>query len=118
MSWGVASALGKGLAQFGSGRSEARFCRSTGSTARQAIRELLSGNAGAGKHVADADHVWDACKYGGYFITHDKRILERAGAARPLLPPSLQIMTLGEFLDVYDAAERGAVSQALSWPPR
>src|SRR6202166_2296113 len=38
---------------------------------RQAIARALQGNAQPGRHAADAEHLAEAAKYGGYFITHD-----------------------------------------------
>jgi len=46
---------------------------------KRIIESELQGNARPGKHAADADHLFEAAKYGGYFITHDDRILKRAG---------------------------------------
>ncbi len=69
---------------------------------RAAIAAELQGNAKPGKHAADAAHLAEACKYGGYFITHDDRILKRAGNLATLLPPSLQVVTLSQFLAIYD----------------
>jgi hypothetical protein len=50
----------------------------------------------------DADHLFEAAKYGGYFITHDQRILKKVGQLGHLLPPSLTVVTLAEFLDIFD----------------
>jgi hypothetical protein len=69
------------------------------------IRQELQGNAKPGKHTADSDHLFEASKYGGYFITHDKRILKRAGALAAVLPPGLSTVTLAEFLAIYDEYE-------------
>lgn len=69
---------------------------------RTAIVDELRGNAKPGKHEADANHLFEACKYGGYFITHDTRVLTRAGKLATLLPPSLQVVTLADFLAIYD----------------
>ncbi len=66
------------------------------------IEQELQGNAQPGKHAADADHLFEASKYGGYFITHDQRILKKAGALGEVLPPSLSVVTLAEFLAIYD----------------
>ena len=45
---------------------------------RQVIKTALQGNAKPGKHDADAEHLAEAAKYGGYFVTHDDRILSAA----------------------------------------
>jgi hypothetical protein len=60
----------------------------------------LRGNANSNKHAPDADHLFEATKYGGYFITEDKRILKKAGGFK--LSSSLQVVTLTEFLKIYD----------------
>jgi hypothetical protein len=69
---------------------------------RRIIAAELQGNAKPGKHEADADHLFEAAKYGGYFITHDQRILTRAGRLGEVLPPSLTVVTLGDFLTIFD----------------
>jgi hypothetical protein len=69
---------------------------------KRIIAAELRGNAKPGKHAADADHLFEAAKYGGYFITHDKRILDRAGRLGEVLPPSLNVVTLTDFLVIYD----------------
>ena len=70
---------------------------------RKKIREILQGDAKLGKHDADADHVFEAQKYGGrYFITHDKRINKvKRDELEELLYP-FSIVTLDEFLSVFD----------------
>ena len=72
-------------------------------TLRQ-VRALLRGNAAPGKHDADAFHLCEAAQKcgGGYFITHDRRMLERREELRPLLGPAFRIVTLCEFLETYD----------------
>jgi hypothetical protein len=66
------------------------------------ITRALQGNARPGKHEADADHLFEAAKYSGYFITHDDRILTRAGRLHEVLPPSLTVVTLADFLAIFD----------------
>ena len=67
------------------------------------VRALLQGNAARGKHDDDALHLCEAAKYGGgYFITHDGRMLKKRDELRPLLGPALCVVTLTEFLDIYD----------------
>jgi hypothetical protein len=51
---------------------------------------------------ADADHLFEAAKYGGFFITHDDRILTRAGRLGEVLPPSLTVITHSDFLAIFD----------------
>jgi hypothetical protein len=43
----------------------------------------------------------------GYFITHDKRMLKKRTELHAVLPPSLNIVTLEEFLEIFDAYEAG-----------
>ncbi len=62
----------------------------------------MQGNAKPGKHEADADHLFEAAKYGGFFITEDDRVLERAGRLSDVLPPSLTVVTLSDFLSIFD----------------
>jgi hypothetical protein len=59
------------------------------------------------KHAADAQHLAEAAKYCGYFITHDRRILKRSHGLASLLPPSLNVVTLSEFLEIFDDYEAG-----------
>ena len=70
-------------------------------TARK-IRAVMQGNAQPGKHDADAAHLAEAAKYGGYFITHDQRILAKLPELRQVVPPSLQIVSLDDFIAIYD----------------
>lgn len=69
---------------------------------RKIIEDALQGNAKPGRHKADASHLAEAAKYGGYFITHDERILKRSHGLE-VLPPSLTVVTLEEFFRIYDA---------------
>jgi hypothetical protein len=69
---------------------------------KRIIAAELQGNARPGKHEADADHLFEAAKYGGYFITHDQRILARAGRIGQVRPPSLTVVTLADFLTIFD----------------
>ncbi|MGO8844586.1 MAG: hypothetical protein ACLQFI_04460 [Methylocella sp.] len=73
---------------------------------RRQVLAVLQGNARPGKHAADASHLSEAVETGcAYFITHDKRILEKRDELRRVLPPSLSIVTLTEFFDVFDRFE-------------
>jgi hypothetical protein len=87
------------------------FTIATGLTAqevdmRRQIEAALQGNAKPGKHAADAEHLFEAAKYCGYFITHDDRILRRSQGLR-VLPPSLHVVTLERFLEIFDDYEVG-----------
>ena len=42
------------------------------------IISLLKGNSTSDRHLDDALHIFQASKYGGYFLTTDKRILKLA----------------------------------------
>lgn len=77
---------------------------------RRKIEAVLQGNAKPGKHTADAEHVFEAAKYCGYFITHDERILKRVAPFHEL-PPSLSIVTLARFLEICDEYEAAAVQR-------
>lgn len=74
--------------------------------ARRRVAAVLRGNAQPSAHAADASHLSEAAETGcGYFITHDKRILRKRAKLRPVLPPTLSIVTLAEFFDVLDRFE-------------
>jgi hypothetical protein len=42
---------------------------------REDVVALLRGNATSDRHLDDAHHIFEASKYGGYFVTTDHRIL-------------------------------------------
>jgi predicted nucleic acid-binding protein len=67
---------------------------------RQMLQAMMQGNAGQGKHWADADHVFEASKYGSYFITADERINRKAREIAALV--RLRVLTIEEFLTIYD----------------
>jgi hypothetical protein len=100
------------------------FTLSVGLTAdeqrtRATIRAELQGNALSAKHAADADHLAEAAKYGGgYFITHDERVLKRSGRLRDVLGPTLQVVTLAEFLTIYDGFAGNTLSGFSAAPDR
>jgi hypothetical protein len=74
---------------------------------RRGIEAALQGNARPGKHSADAQHLAEAAKYCGYFITHDQRILDKSHGLAALLPPSLTVVTLRGFLQIFDDYDAG-----------
>jgi len=75
---------------------------------RRRVQAVLQGNARPGKHAADASHLSEAAETGcAYFITHDKRILDKRDDLRNVLPPSLTIVTLAEFFEIFDDYEAG-----------
>jgi hypothetical protein len=77
-------------------------------TDRDRVLKILQGNAMPGKHDADASHLSEAAETGcAYFITHDSRILGKRTELHSVLPPSLTIVTIGGFLEIYDDYEAG-----------
>jgi hypothetical protein len=75
---------------------------------RRRVQAILQGSALPGAHAADASHLSEAAETGcGYLITHDKRILKKRSELHAVLPPSVNIVTLEEFLDILDAYETG-----------
>jgi hypothetical protein len=71
---------------------------------RRRVRIILQGNARPNKHAADASHLCEAAETGcSYFITHDRRILRRRLELHAVLPPSLTIVALEDFFDIFDA---------------
>jgi len=70
--------------------------------ARHRVQANLQGNAKPGRHAADASHLSEAAETGcAYFITH-KRILDKRSDLDAELPPSLRIVTLAEFMEIFD----------------
>ena len=68
----------------------------------QHVRDLVRGNAKAGKHDRDAYHMVEAAKYGGYFITRDNRLLKKRSDIAHLLGADFVIVTPTEFLEAYN----------------
>ena len=71
----------------------------------QHTRQLIRGNARPGAHDRDAYHLVEAAKYGGYFITLDKRLLRKRSDIMQLLGGSFAIVTPTEFLEAYKSFE-------------
>jgi hypothetical protein len=68
------------------------------------VRAILQGNARPGKHAADASHISESAETGcGYFITHDRRILDKREELQAILPPTLNIVSLEEFFEIFDS---------------
>jgi predicted nucleic acid-binding protein len=71
------------------------------------IRTLIRGNARPGQHDDDAFHLVESAKYGGrYFLTNDRRLLDKA----PEIWEMLLIRTIkpSDFLAGYIAHANGA----------
>lgn len=70
-----------------------------------ALVGAVKGNAEEKNIAPDLFHVCEAAKYGGYFITRDKRLLARSGAISKVL--QIDVVTPSVFLDrVTQARER------------
>ena len=61
---------------------------------RDGIVVLLRGNSTSDKHLDDAHHIFEASKYGGYFLTTDRRILKLSGQIHDLC--TVQVMKPSE----------------------
>lgn len=68
------------------------------------ILRILSGSAKPEKMVNDAEHVFEASKYGRYFITTDKRILNKKNELENLC--SVIILKPSEFLKILAMYEK------------
>ena len=62
------------------------------------IERILAGNGKVKNVLQDAKHIFEAQKYGSYFITTDFRILNRANALR--LSCNVTILRPSEFLSL------------------
>lgn len=69
---------------------------------KSAIHAILTGNGKPEKYEADACHVFEAGKYGGYFITTDQRILNKRDELRTVCAAT--ILTPSEWLKVFHEA--------------
>jgi hypothetical protein len=70
---------------------------------RAKVHTIVQGNAKPGQHAADASHLSEAVETGcGYFITEDHRILNKRAELTAEIPPTLSIVSLLEFFDIYD----------------
>lgn len=63
------------------------------------ILKVLTGNGRPEKMEKDAEHVFEASKYCGYFITTDERILKKKGDLHALC--AAIIVKPSEFLDIF-----------------
>lgn len=67
------------------------------------IHAILTGNGKPDKYASNAAHIFHAGKYGGYFITTDRRILDKREDLRRVTP--IEILTPSEWLQVYYETE-------------
>jgi len=69
---------------------------------REQILRILAGNGRPENVFQDAQHVFEAAKYGSYFVTTDERILKRKGelcaaCEVDILKPSELVEILHEY---------------------
>jgi hypothetical protein len=70
---------------------------------RRRVLAVMRGNSLTDQHDADAAILFEAGKYGcGYLITEDKQILRNQMTLEEILGPPLCIVTLTEFMAIYD----------------
>lgn len=69
---------------------------------RENIRKILKGNSGSNKHDADAEHLAEAAKYAGFFVTHDNRILKYSDRLRDEIGSHFSVVSMDGFLSIYD----------------
>jgi hypothetical protein len=62
------------------------------------IHAALTGNGDPANHAQDANHIFEAQKYGSYFITTDARILKKAVEIQTFCPAV--ILRPSEFLSI------------------
>jgi len=60
------------------------------------IHTILTGNGRPEKYWQDAEHVFEANKYGSYFVTTDRRILDKSGNLSEIV--AVKILLPSEFL--------------------
>ena len=72
---------------------------------KHAIWKLLTGNGNPEQMKQDAEHVFEASKYGSYFITTDKRILKKREKIYELGVQCL-ILRPSEFLQIIENHSR------------
>jgi predicted nucleic acid-binding protein len=70
------------------------------------LLEAAIGNAEAKNISADLRHVFEAAKYGGYFITRDKRLLDRASVIRRAI--DTEVVSPSEFIAAVAQAKKRA----------
>ena len=70
---------------------------------KAAVLRILTGNGSPEKYAADARHVFEAGKYIGYFITTDRRILDKRDELRKVCPAT--VLKPSEWLHIYHEAD-------------
>jgi predicted nucleic acid-binding protein len=70
---------------------------------RDRLLQLARGNAELKNIAGDLLHVAEAAKYGGYFITLDKRLLNRAAVISNVI--GIEVVTPERFLERVDEAQ-------------
>lgn len=53
-------------------------------TIKRKLHSLIVGNGKASTYAADAEHIFEAQKYGSYFLTEDRRLLGKAAAVQEI----------------------------------
>lgn len=61
------------------------------------IYSIVNGNARVGKHRSDSIHLFEALKYGRFFVTNDKRILRKRSELSSIMGGSLYILDLADL---------------------
>lgn len=67
------------------------------------IHTILTGNGRPEKYWQDAEHVFEANKYGSYFVTTDRRILDKPGNLSNIV--AVKILLPSEFLRLVEQHE-------------
>jgi hypothetical protein len=70
---------------------------------KKAILKILAGNGSPERMREDAEHVFNASKYGSYFVTTDVRILKRQEELRRLC--SIHVLKPSEMIEIIKSYE-------------
>jgi uncharacterized protein with PIN domain len=65
------------------------------------ILRILAGNGKPEKMAKDAEHVFEADKYGSYFVTTDERILKKREELKDIV--SVHILKPSELLEIINS---------------
>lgn len=73
---------------------------------RDAILDTLSGNGKRERMMPDSNHIFEAHKYGGYFVTTDHRILKKKRELHSIcnaivVTPSAMLKLINQFEGAY-----------------